>query len=165
MGLRSTAAKILSTPTLAVLESALRSLVEEALDARSFVTADEVRAVERSIEALRRDLTARRAELDALRQAVEAFSLDFDDDDLGLDDEVDAGVTRLEEARDALQKSLDRVDGALRATSKQVGELSDGLQRLGLRVDKVQQLATSARATAEAAADGVAGLEQAPHGA
>jgi predicted nucleic acid-binding Zn-ribbon protein len=162
MGLRSTASRMFAAPTLALLEASLRDLVEEALDARAFVTEGEVRAVQTSIEALRRDLATRRAELDALRQAVDAFSLDLTDD-LGLvePDEVDASVSRLEAARDGLQRSIDRTEGALRATTKQLHELHDGLHRLGLRVDKVQQVATAARNTAEAAAEGLVELEQA----
>jgi chromosome segregation ATPase len=163
MGMRATANRILSAPTLAILEVAMRHLVDEALDAKAFVTRDEVRAMETGIEDLRRTLTARRADLDALRQAVEAFSLDFGEDPFedNEEDDYEAAVLRLETSRTTLQADLDRTAGALRATSDQLSGLDASLQAMTGRIDKANIAATSARATAEAAADGISDLENA----
>jgi chromosome segregation ATPase len=160
MGIRTTAARLLSAPTLAVLEAALRDLVDEALDSRAYVSRDEIGAVEGAIEELRRSLATRRSDLDALRQAIEAFSLDLEDPlDDGEEDDYETAISRLESSRDKLQKQLDRALGALKATNDQLQGVATELETLGGRVDKAQQLATSARATAEAAADGISGLE------
>jgi chromosome segregation ATPase len=159
MGLRSTLTQLLSAPTALVLEAALRDLVDEILDARDFVRKSELRSVEDRIETLRRELTERRSDLDAVRQAMTAWAGDLEDD---LDDAFgvdDAALERLEEGRAALQRKLDLAASTLDVARDQLDGLGTQLTELDARIGQAHQVATSARATAEAAADGVSTLE------
>lgn len=161
MGIRSTLGQILSAPTHALVESALRDLVDEVIASHDFVRRDEVVTFQSRLDGLRRELTERRSELDALRQSVEAFSLDLDDDlgdEFGLPD-PEQTLSRLEAGRAEMRKQLERALGALEATQSQLGGLSEQIDGLRARADQAHQVATTARATAETAADGVSALE------
>lgn len=157
-------ATVLSGSAASVLEGAVRELIEEVIDARGLVRRAEVEAVEHRADGLRRELSERRAELAALTQSLDAMARELDDDlpliD-GLDGEgLDARLEALDAARQAIQERLERANGALAATTAQVASFTTRIGVAEERADKAQRVAHSALATAEAAADGVTGLEQ-----
>lgn len=163
MSLLSSLEQLLTAPASAILDSAVRDLVEEIVASRSFVKQDELTAAREELTAVQKTLVSREADLTALRQSIEAYHLDQEDEDLsdilGIPD-VDEAVSRLEDTRDELTRRLERVAGALQATSKQLASIANTADTLSARADQAFQVATTARATAEAAADGVTELEQ-----
>lgn len=165
MGLRSTIAQILARPTTALLDRALRQIVEEAIDARGLVHRSELAAAGDRIDAFRRELTDRRGELAALKQSLEAF---FQQYDASLDEDLDLfgdahpdpeAVARIAAGQTELSQRLERAGAALQLASAQVEALAARATTLDERAEKAARLAHAAQGTAEAAADGVTSLE------
>ncbi len=149
MGLRSTLTRLLSAPTALLLETALEDLIDEILDAEGFVRKSELVALEEQVDGLRRALAQRRSDLGAVQQALAAWNTEAED--LDLDDDAPSAAD--------LARKLDLASGAVAATAQQLQDLRGQLGKLESRTEQAHQVATSARATAEAAADGVTGLE------
>jgi hypothetical protein len=158
MPIRKAIGGLLSGPLATVIEGALRDLVEDILDDKSYVRRVELDAVTERVDAFRRELSERRTELYALRQAVEVMQRDLEDDD-------DLGEAFAEPAEpDALAARLDRATGALDALQGQADAFTATLDALSGRAEQAWQVAHSARVTAEAAVEGVSRIESASPG-
>jgi hypothetical protein len=168
MGLRSKVKTMLSAPLGALLDAALRELVEASLDARGLVRQAEVDAITDRVEGFRRELAERRTGLDALRQALDAWARDQEDEldaslEVGLDlADADARLTGLEEGYEDLKRRIERSAGAVEIARAQLEALHGRLAVVDERSAKAALVANAAQSAAEAAADGVAGLESTP---
>jgi chromosome segregation ATPase len=168
MGLRSKVKTMLSAPLGALLDAALRELVEASLDARGLVRQAEVDAITERVEGFRRELAERRTGLDALRQALDAWARDQEDEldaslEVGLDlADADARLTGLEEGYEDLKRRIERSAGAVEIARAQLEALHGRLAVVDERSAKAALVANAAQSAAEAAADGVAGLESTP---
>ncbi|HMV66951.1 MAG TPA: hypothetical protein PKA64_08885, partial [Myxococcota bacterium] len=96
MGLRHKLRQLLTSPAAAVLEGAIRDLIEEVIDSRGLVRRAEIEAIEHRVDALRRELGERRADLVGLTQSLDALARQLDDDlPLVHDDDTAARVDAL----------------------------------------------------------------------
>lgn len=162
MGLRNTASRLAGAPIAILLDDALRVIVDETVDARVLVRRDEVDALGARLDDLRRQLAETAQDLEAVRQAVDAVHAGLSDPELdaelGLGTNVES-VDAAETQRAATHKRVDRLAGAAAELTDRLTALERTTVQARERADKAHQLATTARATAEAAADGVADLE------
>jgi len=160
MGLRSTLVQLVGGPAAALLEAAVRDVVQESLEAGAFVSRQEVASLTDSIDALRQELATRRSDVEALRQSLEAFHGNLDDE---LEFDLDAGlgdrVTALEKDQAELGRKVGLTQGALDATADQLGSLREQIEGAAQAAEKARAVAVSARNTAETAADGISELE------
>jgi chromosome segregation ATPase len=125
----------LTQPTSIFLEGSIREVVEEILANRGFVMPGDHRALREEVQALQVKLdqqSERAAEMSTLTTEVSA---------------LDAELV-------ALKKKLSMAMGAIQAATAQLAGLKT-------TVDQNIQRTTSASATAEAASDGLTGLEDA----
>lgn len=160
MGLRTTLSHLLSASAAPLLERAIQELVDDVLTARSLVGRSDLDALAADMKGLQRDLAQRHADLEALRQAIDAFHVELPDDLVDdTEDDLLASLDRATQDRDDLQRRIARLGGALDATADQITTLASGIDAVRARAEQAHQVATTARATAEAAADGVAELE------
>lgn len=139
-----------------VLDAAIRRSVEAAVAAAAPPDRAGIDAVERELGGLRRELATTRDDVQGLRQAVDAWTLELDDEVLGL---LQGDVaTRLDEAvarQGQLERRVVRMDAALALVHEQLGDLRGRVTALRARADQAFQVAVSARATAESVAEGL----------
>ncbi len=160
MGIRTRLLGLLSAPVSLLLEGKLRDLIADVVDGRGLARAEDLRPLELELESLARQSRALRADLDASRQALDALRRALENDD----DELEEAVTRMDaEARveGEVERRLDVLRGTLGGLEEQLATLRSPVGEATARARQAGQLATTARATAEAAADGVSALETA----
>lgn len=159
MGIRSSVVDALGGPLAALLDAAVRELVDDVLASRALVTHREVESVMDRVERLRRELAERRSEVEAIRQAIDATLAVFDDD-LGADTTALADdLVNAEGRRARLTKDLERTDRAVQTLAAQLTEVSGGVAAARARAEQAHQIATTARSTAEAAVECLSELE------
>ena len=160
MGLRSTVASFVTAPVRELADTALRDLVHEIIAARSPVARAELEALRGELDGLVDEIRSRTQDLEGLRQALEAWHADMDDDlDEFLEPPDHEEVKALEATQATLSRTLETGSAAVDVAMAQLEVLSTRLKEVGSETHKAAQLASSALATAEAAADGVSDLE------
>lgn len=132
MGLRRALSAFLSAPAVRLLERELRELVDDALARRPFAQAAEVEAL--------------RAELEALKSAGSTGAAEE--------------ITALQAEVQSLKKRLSMAMGAIQASTAQLMQAQKLAEEAHGVALQANQRANSALAAAEAAVDGVAGVEE-----
>lgn len=134
MGFRSTLASFLSAPAARLLERDLRELVEDILATRAFARTSDLEALRADMPPVNRDRSSADARLEALETELEA-----------------------------LKKKLGMTMGAVQAATTQLQHAQKSIDQARSAAAQASQQATTARATAEAALDGLTVLEDALH--
>ena len=138
MGFRNTLRDTLFSKQSSEQELAVRALVEEVLANRQYVMPGDHRALRQEVEALSNHI-----------QAADS------------DSETGASTEALHAEISSLKKKLSMAMGAIQAATAQLAQAKQRIDANDATIRQVDQRTTSAQATAEAASDGVTGLEDA----